>query len=545
MTITALQRAAVLTLIANLLTITIAQQAGGQCEIFEDQKLTPAGSSDNDRFGYAVAIDGDIMIVGAPGFSIGGAAFIFRFDGELWTEEAQLTASDIEGGDQFGRSVSISADTAIVGAGWEDEGGDNAGAAYVYRFDGSNWQETKLTASDAQPNDWFGYSVAVDNEAAVIGSVHNDETAPSAGAAYVFRFDGQNWVEEDKLLHPDGVQWADFGAAVSVSGAVAAVGDPRLQAGSAAVYRFDGSTWGLEQVISPSDGEPADHFGEAVAIRGDVLLVGSKYDDDHGIGSGSAYVYRFTGATWIEEAKLTSSDAENWSIFGSAVSLDDNVALIGAPGTFSPSDGPPGSAYFFQFNGGSWTEARKLIASDGDGHNSLGKSVSITGDVAALGAYADDDGGYLSGAAYVHSSNLDDTDTDGNGMPDECQDCNNNGVFDPDDIAEGTSPDCNANAVPDECDLADGQSQDCNGNGVPDSCDIADDPEADADQTGILDECEACGDLDGNGEVGPGDLAILLSAWGPQSNHPADFNDDGLIDAADLANFLAHWGLCD
>ena len=204
-------------------------------------------------------------------------------------------------GDYFGWSVSISSDglTAIVGAWGDNDNGYNTGSAYIFRFDGNNWIETKLLASDGVSNDYFGYSVATSGDTVVVGAVLDDDNGQDSGSAYIYRFDGSSWIET-KLLATDGEYIDNFGFRVSISDDTIVVGavwddDNGQDSGSAYIYRFDGSSW-IETKLLASDGEDADGFGYSVATSGETVVVGAiamTMTTAH--SSGSAYVYRFDG----------------------------------------------------------------------------------------------------------------------------------------------------------------------------------------------------------------------------------------------------------
>jgi len=226
-------------------------------------------------------------------------------------------------------------------------------------------------------------------------------------------------VEEQKLLASDGAADDRFGDSVSISGNVALVGaelddDKGTDSGSAYVFRWSGGSWVEEQKLLASDGAADDRFGSSVSISGNVALVGAELDDDKGTDSGSAYVFRWNGSSWLEEQKLLASDGAGSDYFGSSVSISGNVALVGAyldddNGTYS------GSAYVFRWNGSSWVEEQKLLASDGAADDRFGDSVSISGDMALVGAFWDDDNGTDSGSAYVFE--IADTTTPKKAMP--------------------------------------------------------------------------------------------------------------------------------
>ena len=245
-------------------------------------------------------------MIGAPqdddnGYS-SGSAYIFERDGlGHWNEVQKLTASDGAEGDWFGRSVSISGDYAVIGARYDDDNGSFSGSAYVFERDGAgNWLEVqKLTASDGNPYDKFGLSVSISGDYAVIGAYLDDDNGSSSGSAYVFERDGAgNWSERAKLTASDGAASDSFGYSVSISGEYAVIGaryddDNGSFSGSAYVFeRGEFGNWSETGKLTACDGEEQDRFGYSVSISGDDALIGAWGDDDNGSSSGSAYVYK-------------------------------------------------------------------------------------------------------------------------------------------------------------------------------------------------------------------------------------------------------------
>ncbi len=387
--------------------------ARGQCRVNEAAKLTASDAAADDLFGLSVSISGDVAVVGAlfddDAGDDSGSAYVYRFDGSMWIEEQKLTASDGAAGDEFGGSVSISGNMAVVGAVGNDRAAYRSGFAYAYRFDGSTWiEEQKLTAWDGAAWDDFGTSVSVSGDVAVVGARGDDGAGSGSGSAYVYRFDGNTWVEEQELTASDGARYDHFGISVSVSGDVVMIGsygddDMGSYSGSVYVYRFDGSTWVEEQKLTASDGAQDDWFGRSVSLSGNAGLVGAWKDDDAPYDSGSAYVYRFDGSTWVQEQKLTASDGAPGDSFGWSVSISGGMAAVGA---FHDDDagGNSGSAYLYRFNGSTWGEEQKLTASDAAGNDRFG-CVSLSAHVAMVGAWWNDDGGHSSGSAYVFGIN--------------------------------------------------------------------------------------------------------------------------------------------
>ena len=332
------------------------------------------------------------LVLASLGFMVWPGADV---SAEGLEEAAKINASDSQGFGDFGRAVDLSGNVALIGAPQDSDGGNPSGSAYVYRFDGSTWvEEQKLRPSDGVPGDEFGFAVAVSGDVALVGSLGG-----ANGSAYVYRFNGSTWVEEQKLTASDAVPGDGYGFAVSLDGDVALIGarldgDNGPGSGSAYVYRFDGATWIEEQKLLASDGSDGEKFGFSVSIEGDMALIGAN-----GV-LGAAYVYRFDGATWTDEVKLTASDGDFGDSFGTSARLSGNVALIGAP--LDQVDAiVKGSTYVYRFDGTTWTEEQKLFASDGAFTDDFGVAVAISGDVALIAARSDDDNGPESGSAYV------------------------------------------------------------------------------------------------------------------------------------------------
>ena len=372
----------------------------------EDAKLLPADGTVGDTFGSSVSIDGNVAIVGAQNDDDDGAssgsAYVFRYNGTAWSQEAKLTAFDGAASDAFGRSVSIHGDVAVVGSPGDDDGGFGSGSAYVFRFDGTLWNmEAKLTAADAAGGDGLGTSVFCHGDVVLSGAPGDNG---AAGSMYVFRFDGTTWAQEAKLTAIDAAAGDALGFSVSIYGDAAIGGarlddDAGLNSGSAYVFRFDGTSWSQEAKLVASDGFGSDNFGISVSIDRDVAVVGSFLGDGGAFNSGAAYVFRFDGTSWTEEAKLVASDAATGDQFGLSVSNCRDIVVIGA---LADDDNGvnSGSAYMFQFDGTSWTEVVKLVASDGASGDRLGGAVSAC-ENAVLASIGDDDLGSFSGSAYV------------------------------------------------------------------------------------------------------------------------------------------------
>jgi nucleoside-specific outer membrane channel protein Tsx len=387
-----------------VLPATVRASAISALVAFE-QKLTASDGAAGDLFGRRLAISGGLVVVGAPfdddSGDASGSAYVFERSGGGWIEVAKLTASDGAAGDRFGTWVAISGGLVLAGAPLDDDDGEDSGSAYV--FDGSaGWSEVaKLTASDGATGDQFGVSVAISGDLAVVGALFDDDKGDDSGSAYVFDA-STGWSQVAKLAASDGATGDQFGVAVAISGDLALVGAFVADGNgenSGSAYVFDGSAgWSEVAKLTASDGAPGDIFGTSVAISGDLALIGAEFDDDNGDASGSAYVFdRSTG--WGEVAKLEASDGAPGDNFGTSVAISGDLALVGAHHHDDNGD-DSGSAYVFDRSAG-WSEVAQLTASDGTAEDFFGTSVAISGDLALVGANFDDDAGAASGSAYV------------------------------------------------------------------------------------------------------------------------------------------------
>ncbi|MDB4456223.1 thrombospondin type 3 repeat-containing protein [bacterium] len=371
-----------------------------------ENKLTASDGAQSDYFGSSVSIDGDTAVIGADrdddNGDYSGSAYVYIRSNGVWSEQAKLTASDGSEGDSFGQSVSIDGDTAVIGAHLND---NFIGSAYVYVRSNGVWSEqAKLTASDAASDDQFGYSVSIDGDTAVIGAWRDDDddNGSDSGSAYVYVRTNGVWTEQQKLTASDGAYDDQFGISVSIDGDTAVIGahyddDNGSGSGSAYVYVRSNGVWSEQAKLTASDGAWSDNFGYSVSIDGDTAVIGAGYDDDNGNNSGSAYVYVRSNGVWSEQAKLTASDGPGSDNFGRSVSIDGDTAVIGAR-LDDDNGSDSGSAYVYVRSNGVWSEQQKLTASDGAANYLFGRSVSIDGDTAVIGAFADD---AYTGSAYI------------------------------------------------------------------------------------------------------------------------------------------------
>ena len=387
----------------NLGAFSKAVQAASPTEF----KLTASDGTANDQFGYSVAISGDTAIVGSPMDTIGtnasqGSAYIFVRDGDTWTQQAKLNASDGAASDNFGYSVAIDSNTAVVGS---PHYNSSQGSAYVYVRNGSSWDEqAKLTASNCTSSAQLGISLAVDGNTIIISSNADN------GSAYIFTRNGTAWSEQAHLISS---YWIAFGEsdllcrAVDIEGDTAIVGAPfrhghsaQWDCGLSFTFTRNGTAWNEGLVLSADlEGGPThenEELGWSVAINGNTVVAGAPHIPLYHQGNGNGSVYTFTknGTDWARESCSTASDSNVSDRFGYSVDISEDTMIVGRTNN--------NSAYIFSRTT-AWSQYWKLTASDGANGDNFGYSVSIDGDTAIVGAYSDDIGANTDqGSAYIY-----------------------------------------------------------------------------------------------------------------------------------------------
>ncbi|MEZ6082960.1 MAG: FG-GAP repeat protein [Phycisphaerae bacterium] len=417
------------------------------CEIltFPNRQKLAAGVA-GDSFGI-VAIDGDTAVIGAPrDDDRRGSAYVYRLIDGTWQQTKKLTADNPSTNDYFGSSVAIGGNTIIVGTPSGSGAVQDSGVAYVFREEGGDWvQIAKLEGNDANEDDGFGTSVAIDGDTVLIGAIYDRDLVPVGGSAYIFREVGGVWQEIAKLTPDDGVVAELFGFGVALDGNTAVVGAQfgktmdSTETGSVYIFREIGGAWQQMTELLADDGMAFDLFGFGLGIDGDFVLVGSPYS---GIG-GAAYLFEESAGNWQQIRKFTPPDPDSSDDFGTYVAIQGNLLAVGAPGDNENGAGS-GAAYLTRQFGGDWIPLQKLTAADGASDDNLGTTVAITNAHLLAGAIGD-----YNGRGSVYAFELQDLD------------CNMNDVLDKCDIESGLEADCNLNGIPDVCELFGENSQDC------------------------------------------------------------------------------------
>jgi len=344
--------------------------------------VSSSDGTSGDYFGRSVAVSGDTLLVGAYGSYSGGSGYIFVYDGVSWIEQAKLKPRDSTAEDGFGYSVHLDRDTAIIGAYNSEQA---TGAAYVYVRDGFGYWtlQARLAADGGKAGDRFGFDVAVSGDTAIVGT-YRDGKSPGA---YVFVRRGGNWSQQAVLAAEGSV-----GNPVAIDGDTALVGAyrDRQDAGSASVFVRRGQQWSQQAVLTAEGSEPGDWFGCDVSLSGDQAVIGACRRDD---SAGAAYVFVRRGELWNQQARLDLTALQQPRIdagggvaeefFGYSVSASQTAVLVGA----YRHNQDTGAAYLFTKNGTGWSLSDEFTSDTAlMPRDWFGYSVSVSGDVAAIGA---------------------------------------------------------------------------------------------------------------------------------------------------------------
>ncbi len=326
---------------------------GARGWVFDDV-LAPPDLGAGDLYGYSCSLDGDVLVVSAPlhgelGTQV-GSVYVYRDVAGAFVLEQELLPSNPLPFGRFGTDIAVSGDVIAVGR-YRPAAG-NVGTVHVYRFDGASWvEEDTVTGADAVVGDFYAYSLDVDGDRLAVGSYEDD----GVGSIYFYRHDAGDWAFSQKVFAPVPQAGSLFSKGLSMSGDVLVAGANRhdalgFDAGAAYVLRDTGAEWVHEQTLFASDGETMDRFGTHVGVSGNVIVSGSRLDDTAlGVDTGSAYVFRRVDGAWVEWAFLVGGDlaADDW--YGHTVATDGRTVLVHAPQHgHGPSEAFAGASYAYE-----------------------------------------------------------------------------------------------------------------------------------------------------------------------------------------------------
>ncbi|MEA3450970.1 MAG: T9SS type A sorting domain-containing protein, partial [Bacteroidota bacterium] len=372
--------------------------------VIETQKILASDGDDFDEFGYSVAVSGNYAIVGAHHINSysdeSGFAYIYKKNGNTWEQVKILSPSDGAEDDEFGWSVDIYGEYAIVGAYKNSDDGDYSGSVYIfYKNNGGvdNWgQLHKFTASDADTRDYFGCDVAIADKWAIVGAYGD-----ASGSAYLYERTNETWSFDSKIYSTTALTYNSFGKSVDIDGDFAIM---RKKNDVVSIYEYDAGAWNEMQELVADDDNPSqnEYFGISVSIENGYAVVGA-YHTSWSDCKGAAYVFYNNSGTWIQQAKLVANDVADGDNFGRSVAISGDTVVVGSPrndfnGTTS------GSVYVFKKKESNWVQFTKLVASDGNEGDRLGFSVALDNQSVFVGAKNREDNGTSSGAVYIYNN---------------------------------------------------------------------------------------------------------------------------------------------
>jgi hypothetical protein len=472
--------------------------------------ITSADAAVSDQFGEAVALSGDTAVVGAwledsDHAHSTGAAYVYRWDGGGWIQVAKLTAPDGAAEDRFGQAVAVHRDVIVVGAYVADVRGlSDAGAAYVFRRQGNDWTyEAKLTADDAFRVDHFGRSVAVSEVGIAVGAPREERPGHlDQGAVYTFERRDGGWAQTAKLVAPVAGDGDWFGYRIAMLGTTLAVGSqcndapgtPVLyDAGSVDVFAYKDGLWNHVQLVRPREVALGANFGSSLALSPERMVIGAERDFDNGVRTGAAYVFdRDNEGAWQQSARLVAPQPHADDFFGSGVGVCGDTVVVAAEQADVSGLVDAGSVQPFDYS----PDSRRWIAGDAldsglhQASTLFGTDVAFAGGLLLVSApFADLPGVPDAGAAFAFARDHD----------------------------------CNADGLGDVSEIALGKVSDVNGDGIPDTC-----------------QCLA--DWDHNGAVNSLDVGAFVNDWFmdlQSGGTTADFDGSGFTNTSDVSAFVS------
>lgn len=384
------------------------------------KKLTGSGQA-SAHFGESVDISDDTIVVGEPGYSLGGQAYVFqRNQGGVnnWGQVQVIWGLDTDAGDQFGADVAIDNDLIAVGAPYNDpSGAANGGTVYMFYHDSAapnEWSQLDmLDGGYVYAGDHFGASVALDNGLLVVGAPDKEVAgSSSSGAAFVFTqiYYTDEWLEQAMLFPPAGTDDAKFGIDVAISGQFIVVGAYYQDVGSnvvqGAAYVFQRSrggvdNWGLLQEINAINGAVSDRFGTAVAISNDRIVVGASQDDVAGYPDrGSAHVFAIQAQDWYIHTSLVADASQHQTL-----DVDGDWMAVGLPYMTVGGRAYNGAVNLYRRQLASWQFVKQITLSDGAAYDEFGFSVALDGDLLAVGAPGWEGGNSNQGIVMLYKRN--------------------------------------------------------------------------------------------------------------------------------------------
>jgi hypothetical protein len=375
-----------------------------------DSKQVPSEIGQDSRFGAAVRLATSFKFVGAPGHGESGAVFVYPADGD-GPPSGLIVPFQGASGDEFGRSIAVDDDLVLIGAPIAEIDGFLGGGAFIYRHEPEQdlWiQNEDFYASSPSDLDYFGTSLAISGDVIAIGSPGDDELGSNAGAVFMYVRDQNEWSLPIKLVAPEGGEGDRFGESVALDSGQLLVGSPfarneEARSGLAYLFKVEGASSQLQKVLVPGSTDSDQAFGSSVALTQNHAFVGAPGPGNPAAESGTVSIFSAVDGATSPEQTLSVGLSASESGFGASLDAEGEFLVVGAQRMVGNHSGP-GSAFMFRLEGSTWSLARQFAGPEQNRADGFGQSVSIKENRVAVGAAGDGTAGANAGAVYFYRS---------------------------------------------------------------------------------------------------------------------------------------------
>ena len=371
-------------------------------------KLSVEEGAAYDAFGFELAVNQNQLWVGAPKLTQGeaglGSVYVFAYQDGAWVKTQKLVAMDGEAGDYFGDSIFIHENIALVGAPKAKmAGAADQGAVYIFTYQQGAWSQTqKLMALDGAAGDQFGNSVFTDGHTIMVGAPLVDVGGNTdQGAIYVFTYQQGAWSQTQKLIVLDGAAGDQLGSSVKLHSKTALISafmadiEGRVDQGATYVFNENNGVWVQAQKLVAVDGLAADRLGRVAYFDGTTALLTAYFADVGGNKKqGAVYLFTYQNGNWVQAQRLVAADGAGGDLFGVRAVMKDNLILVGAPFADINGNVNQGAVYMFSNQAGPWAQMQKISAPDGNYNDRFGGGLALEGLNLLVGAYFADINGH-------------------------------------------------------------------------------------------------------------------------------------------------------
>lgn len=351
------------------------------------QVLTAPDAAEGAEFGSSIAVDKNTAVIGAPFYTNEnnvrtGAAYVFSKQKNQWQYEATLLP-DTEGFGTFGMEVAIDKRVIAIASG---------NTVYVFEQKGNSWnQVTKLEPEEYDPRDQFGASLDVNNKYIAVG----DPDFRDFGSVHIYERKAKSWQFSERIFASNSSIADAFGTDVSLSGNTLLSSSSLINAGY--IFNRKGNDWNESEILVPDDPAPLG-FGTSVSVSGSTAVIGRPFDNDITISAGAAYIFEKSQNSWNQVQKLTDPAGNEDDQLGQTVDIDEKLIAVGAPGISDEQ----GKAFIAKKQGNNWSDLMPLESNGVQPGDQFGFSVAVSNKTVLAGAPGDDQEANNAGKVYVY-----------------------------------------------------------------------------------------------------------------------------------------------